>query len=200
MSTRMDNLPLQTSVIPPFDHNGVLPPHLGDPRLLEQISPYKCTTVELCERFATTPERIRLLEQLLTFRATMSQFHIVNGFQWIDGSFTENIEVLEKRAPNDIDVVTFYWGLAPDHETEIKNTFYSFLSPKTSKEVFSLDHYHFPIDANPIYTVNLTFYWYQLFSHTRNSIWKGMIQLELNTPDFDIEALNILKARSSHEN
>jgi hypothetical protein len=38
--------------IPPFDLNLVLPPHLGDPTVLDELSPYPCTTVELCARSA----------------------------------------------------------------------------------------------------------------------------------------------------
>ena len=29
--------------IPDFDHNLVLPPHMGDPRAISQLSPYPCT-------------------------------------------------------------------------------------------------------------------------------------------------------------
>ncbi|WP_414651656.1 DUF6932 family protein [Hafnia paralvei] len=32
---------------------------------------------------------------------------LAEGFQWVDGSFTENIELIERRTPNDVDVVTF---------------------------------------------------------------------------------------------
>ena len=43
--------------IPVFDHNLVLPPHLGDPVDRAQLSPYPCTTLDLCQRLGTTPER-----------------------------------------------------------------------------------------------------------------------------------------------
>ncbi|MCF5221032.1 hypothetical protein GIW34_22655, partial [Pseudomonas syringae] len=32
---------------------------------------------------------------------------IVSGIQWLNGSFMENVEMLEGRPPNDMDVVTF---------------------------------------------------------------------------------------------
>jgi hypothetical protein len=41
---------------------------------------------------------------------------IIDGFQWLDGSFLENIESLESRSPRDIDVVTFYY--LPPNQTQ----------------------------------------------------------------------------------
>ncbi|WP_426763559.1 DUF6932 family protein [Hafnia paralvei] len=32
---------------------------------------------------------------------------LAEGFQWVDGSFTENVELIERRTPNDVDVVIF---------------------------------------------------------------------------------------------
>ena len=33
---------------------------------------------------------------------------IGSGFQWLDGSFLENVEMTEKRDPGDLDLVTFF--------------------------------------------------------------------------------------------
>lgn len=94
--------------IPTFDANNVIPPHSGDPRRLDQLSPYPCTTFELCQRFATTPDRVAILQGFLRFRRVLEQAGFVSGFPWLDGSFLENIEAEENRAPKDLDVVTFY--------------------------------------------------------------------------------------------
>ncbi len=56
-----------------------------------------------------------LLQKWLDFRATLYQAGIQEGFQWIDGSFVENIEQVSGRPPNDIDVVTFFY--VPDGYT-----------------------------------------------------------------------------------
>jgi hypothetical protein len=37
-------------------------------------------------------------------------------------------------------------------------------------------------------TVDLTRYWILLFSHNRLGVWKGMLKVELNTPDHDAAA------------
>ncbi|MDA1231040.1 MAG: hypothetical protein O2856_09720 [Planctomycetota bacterium] len=34
----------------------------------------------------------------------------MTGFQWLDGSFLEDIELGDGRPPRDLDVVTVYWG------------------------------------------------------------------------------------------
>ena len=54
--------------IPVFDHNLVLPPHLGDPVDRSQLSPYPCTTLNLCQRLGTTAERRAILGKFLDFR------------------------------------------------------------------------------------------------------------------------------------
>jgi len=70
-------------------------------------SPYVVGLLDVVERFATTPERIRILDGLLRFRADLHQTGIVSGFQWLDGSFMEQVEILEHRPPRDLDVVNF---------------------------------------------------------------------------------------------
>ena len=49
-----------------------------------------------------------ILDGFLRFRELLTQAGFVSGFQWVDGSFLENVEMLENRPPNDLDVVTFY--------------------------------------------------------------------------------------------
>lgn len=166
-------------MIPTFDHNHVLPPHIGNPTQLTDVSPYECTIMEFCQHFATSPKRISLLKSFITFRLKMLSFGIVYGFQWIDGSFTENIEESQKRAPNDIDVVTFYKGLSSDQENSIVNSFQEFGNPLLSKSNYNLDHYPVDYGYSPELTVEVTRYWIQLFCHNRDRVWKGMIKINL---------------------
>ncbi|MBE7691512.1 DUF6932 family protein [Tenacibaculum finnmarkense] len=181
--------------IPNFDHNHVLPPHLGNPTQPKDLSPYPCNTLELCERFSFSKERKNILKNFLKFRKKLNELHIIEGFQWLDGSFLENIEMSENRAPNDLDLVTFFKNISFERQFEINNIFPDFASASTSKANFLLDHFIVDYSYNPDVAVESTRYWIQLFTHNRNGVWKGMIRIELNTPEIDnlaIEYLNTL--------
>lgn len=183
---------VKKTLIPDFNHNYVIPPHLGNPTLPEHLSPYKCSTLELCNRFGTSTERVIILRGLLEFRQRMTNLGIVQGFQWLDGSFTENIEKSEKRPPNDLDLVTFYGGLTNDIQEKISDNFIEFANPVKAKETYKLDHYPVDFTFKPDVTVEMTRYWIQLFTHNRRGVWKGILRLELDTTDIDKLALKYL--------
>jgi len=67
--------------IPVFDHNLVLPPHMGDPVNRAQLSPYPCTTLDLCQRLGTSPERRAILAKFQDFRDRLRSEGLTNGFQ-----------------------------------------------------------------------------------------------------------------------
>jgi hypothetical protein len=180
--------------IPDFDHNLVIPPHLGNPTLLQDLSPYKCTSAEMCEKFATSGERINILKGFLDFRHQLTNYGLVNGFQWLDGSFLENVEIREKRAPNDLDIVTVYWGYDEAFQIQLMNDVPEFADNTLSKQNYLLDHYPFNASKSPFVAVNYSRYWVQLFSHNRDSVWKGMLQVELNTPSIDLQAQQYLNS------
>lgn len=150
--------------------------------------------LEVCQRFATSPERILILRGFIAFRYELHALGIVDGFQWLDGSFLEDIEAQENRAPRDIDIVTFFWGHDWASQTGIMAKFPEFASPKLAKANFLVDHY--PVDASqsPEVTVSVTRYWTQLFSHSRVGVWKGMVQVQLNTQEQDLNARNYLNS------
>lgn len=181
--------------IPAFDSNSVLPPHLGDPRLPDEISPYPCTALELCDRFAISTERVLILDGFLRLRGELRNRGMTDAFQWVDGSFLEDVENSENRAPGDIDVVTFYWSLDPDFTSKLVTAFPDLRDHAKIKADFFVDH--FPIDAgyHPELTVEATRYWCGLFSHTRIGVWKGMLRLELNNPADDLDAAALLANR-----
>jgi hypothetical protein len=167
--------------IPPFDGIlNILPPHLGDPASRrEDLSPYPCTIEELCNRFATSAERKSILDGFLNLRAEFLGLGI-RGFQWIGGSFVENIEAQETRPPDDIDVVTFV--LNPQGSAALKTT----LSPKPEllsradvKSTYHVDHLWLPLGVAPVNLVDHSRYWYGLFSHRRDGVWKGMLVMKL---------------------
>lgn len=171
----------------------MIPPHLGNPTKLEHLSPYKCSTFELCQKLGTSKERVTILRGLLEFRQKMTNFGIIHGFQWLDGSFTEDIEKSEKRSPNDLDLVTFFGGLTIENQEQIKADFVEFSNPIAAKDNYKLDHYPIDYSYNPYVTVELTRYWIQLFTHNRLGTWKGILRLEINTADIDKLALEYLE-------
>lgn len=181
--------------IPDFDSNSVIPPHLGDPTRSSQVSPYRCTSVELCDRFSTSAERVKILGGFLKLRAELRRHGMVEGFQWIDGSFLEDVETTQSRAPRDIDVATFYWSSDPVFTSNFLAAFPKILDRKHIKTEYWVDHY--PVDAGhrPEVTIEATRFFYGLFSHTRNGVWKGMLRIDLNTPTEDSDAVNLLTGR-----
>lgn len=181
--------------IPNFNSDSVIPPHLGDPRQPDELSPYPCTSLELCDRFGTSHTRIEILHGFMRLRAELHQHGMSDGFQWIDGSFLEDVEHTQQRAPGDIDVVTFFWSNDPNFVADLLIAFPDIRDHAKIKTTFHVDH--FPIDAgyNPEATIEATRYWCGLFSHNRSAIWKGMLRIELNTPADDTQAVALLNQR-----
>lgn len=187
------NLAMGNPILP-FDHNLVLPPHRGNPAAKStDLSPYLCTTIELCSRFNTSPERRAILGKFLDFRARLTDIGLSTGFQWLDGSFMEDVEQRENRAPNDLDVLTIYWGYDLQTQGAWFRKFPEVGDRNLAKANYSLDH--IPVDAGfaPQLTVDSIRYWVQLFTHNRDGVWKGMVRVDLNTPELDIEARKVLQ-------
>lgn len=176
--------------IPDFDHNGVLPPHVGNHAGDRgRMSPYPCTSVELSARLAATDARRQILAGLLELRGVLRQLGVTSGFQWLDGSFVEDAENTRGRAPNDIDVVTFAL-LPPALPLALPPALAALVPVLTDRDAtkarFHVDHILVPLraaqfsDASRL--VDDARYWYGLFSHRRNDdVWKGMLQLPLDT-------------------
>ena len=108
------------------------------------------------------------------------------GFQWLDGSFMEDVETQATRAPRDIDVVSFLTRpqLQP---AQMDPTLLRVLSNRAAtKARFHVDHYIVPLDASGISIVEQTRYWCGLFSHRRlDNVWKGMLKVEIGTQNED---------------
>ncbi len=185
--------------IPRFDHNEVLPPHLGDPRKRDELTPFPATSEEVCQRFATSAERRAILAGWLSFRQELKKLGITSGFQWLDGSFLENVEATEGRPPNDLDVVTFYFspvGVNPKDLLDLRNAIIAslpeFFDRAACKRRFKLDHFGIHLGTRGTALVDNTRYWAGLFSHRRDGAWKGMLRIELNTDPSDSEAAKLL--------
>jgi len=174
--------PRMTAVsIPKWNAQGVLPPNDSTNPISAERSPYSVSLNDFILHFATTQRRRTILLGLLDFRATLHNAGLSEGFQWIDGSFLEDIETIESRDPADLDVVTFFH--LPEGHTQR-----SFLSAQqrlfnhaSAKSQFHVDAYFVPLDDNPAtYLVERSAYWYSLWSHRRNGQWKGYLQIDLS--------------------
>jgi hypothetical protein len=168
-------------MIPDWNNSAVLPPvRPGAQGHSPDRSPYRVIMTEVIERFATSTERIEILRGLLTYRAALRQSGIVTGFQWLNGSFMENKELLQNAAPNDVDVVTFF--NLPDgiEEQTLVTTNPDLFDNQRAKEQFHVDAYSFVLgQPTEDFDVRNISYWYSMWSHRRNGLWKGFVQVDI---------------------
>jgi hypothetical protein len=182
-------------MIPDWNSTGVLPPlRPGAAGHSPDRSPYRISLSQVVERFATSPERISILHGLLDYRRQLREkAGITTGFQWLDGSFLENKEVLEGTAPKDIDVVTFF-DLPPNtSQEELLTANRDLFDPESTKKLFLVDGYPFVL-GNPLTPpdVRQISYWYSMWSHRRNLLWKGFVQVDVARDDDEV-ASELLK-------
>ena len=175
-------------MIPAHNHSDVLPPFTGvDPTIPTEVSPYDTTVCDLIDRFATSPERREILKGYLDYRALFAPLGFVDGYQWINGSFVENIESREGRPPNDIDVVTLAHRPISIRDTASWSQFFAdnlaFFDPNHLKQTYKCDAYYIDLDLAPYQIVINVSYWHGLFSHRRDGLWKGMLRVPLRDDD-----------------
>src|SRR5687768_15782472 len=145
--------------IPPYDANGVLPPHLGNPTNSLEVSPYRTDVLEICVHFATTPERIAILQGFLRLRAAFASGGMSQGFQLLDGSFLEDVETTEGRPPRDLDVVTMFWQFPIAQQQALVHSIPDLNDRNQLKANYGVDHYFFDAGVHPQLTVELSQYW-----------------------------------------
>jgi len=147
---------------------------------------------ELVSMLGGTPERCNLLFSLLKYRSLLHSFGYVDGVQFIDGSFVENVETREGRDPRDIDIFSFlirpvqYHGNDPLWQsTGFAQWTGEIVNQSLNKQRYQLDTYAIAVDqAGPLQLMNETIYWYSLFSHKRvTQEWKGFVAVPLNASD-----------------
>lgn len=168
-------------MIPKWNAVGVLPPVWpGFGGTDPNRAPYKTDLYQVIDQFATTPDRIKILRGFLDFRAELHKLGVQQGFQWLDGSFVEDIENLELHSPNDIDVVTFFHLPEGETQASLYNKNKSLFDKHQAKATFCVDAYtHILGEPTKDYDVRQISYWYSMWSHRRNDMWKGFIQVEL---------------------
>jgi hypothetical protein len=179
--------------IPAWTPEGVLPPiNSGKPVSIER-SPYIVSLPDYVLRFSDTPERRAVLSGFLDYRATLHRAGLVEGFQWLDGSFLEHVELLENRAPNDLDVVTFFRLPPGRSQRDILAADASLIDHDQLKERFRVDAYLVDLGMHPELLTRQSAYWYSMWSHRRNRLWKGFVQVDLG-PAENASAIAILAA------
>ncbi len=88
---------MSTLPIPDWTADGILPPvDLADPTSIVR-SPYRVDLTDFALRFASSAERITIIDGLLKYRSELHAVGLTRGFQWIDGSLLENVELLRSR-------------------------------------------------------------------------------------------------------
>jgi hypothetical protein len=143
---------------------------------------------EFVQQFATSPARVALLRRLLAYRKAIRGLGVVNGFQWLDGSFVEDVETGRGRPPSDIDIVTF--ARRPvTHKSDaawisLWGRNQTLFNPVQAKTSFSCDAYFVDLESAQEWIVVLASYWFGLFTHQKNTdLWKGLVAIPLQSDD-----------------
>lgn len=185
---------ITTAAIPPWDSSGVLPPIWpGQAGASPRRAPYQTSVVELVESFSRSQERRDILRGLVELRRGLAGAGLDQGFQWIDGSFVENVEELRGRPPADIDVVTFVPLGDAAAQQELVSRYPGLFDLGNLKLRFSVDGYYVNLgDPLSELSVRQVTYWYSMWAHRRTDLrWKGFVQVPLSSAD-DEEALRLL--------
>jgi hypothetical protein len=179
---------LTTDMIPAWNISAVLPPvRPGAVGHSPDRSPYSASFADVVVRFATSPERIAILRGLLRYRGELVRRGIATGFQWLNGSFMEQKEVLESTPPNDVDVVTFF-SLPPGiDEATLLATAGELFNSGITKPQYHVDAYACLLGGpmSPA-DVRIVSYWYSMWSHRRNGLWKGFVQVDISPTEDNI--------------
>lgn len=190
-------------MIPAFNHSHVLPPFLGHGHSSTTASPYDVNATELVARFGTSPERLVLLDGLFRYRAAWRDLGFSEGFQWLDGSFVEDVEQHMGRPPADVDVVTFAYppnGMTPHEINAMMQQHSELFDRRKCKDRFGCDSFLVRLNVHVRRLVRETTFWHGVFSHRRgDQLWKGLLQIPLASDDdeakMQLENLNAGGAR-----
>lgn len=160
------------------------------------MSPYSTSLSRIAQKFGNSNERREIFRGLISYRQELANIGFVDGFQWVSGSFTEDIERLESRHPNDVDVVTFVHrppavAADPDWMAFVKANL-NLIDPVVVKRAFKCDVYFVDMAQDPVSIVDQSRYWFGLFSHRRGGLWKGLLQVPLAVGQDDADAAAVV--------
>jgi len=179
---------MNTLALPNWNLRGLIPPIDCQHPTSPDRSPYEVSLTDFVLRFGFTEPRRTVLKGFLQYRAALHAAGLTSGFQWLDGSFLENVEMLESRAPNDIDIVTFYDLPANKSQAELLQQFPDLFPTSRDtlekiKSTYFVDAYFENLAKAPKLLVKHSSYWYSMWSHDRNQAWKGYVQIDLAFTD-----------------
>lgn len=187
-------------IIPPFSASGVLPAFIdASPTVPAKRSPYTTDMFQLVERFCTSAHRAKLLLGLNSYRRHLSEGGFASGYQWIDGSFVEDVETTRGRPPSDIDVVTLFnrpikYQVSVDlWDSDYRATLHeAYFSTQHMKPRYYCDTYSIDLDADQSSLVDHTMYWGGLFTDIKGSTEKkGIVRVPLASDPMEFSAISI---------
>ncbi|WP_315131556.1 DUF6932 family protein [Achromobacter marplatensis] len=185
-------------MIPAWNLQGVIPPiRPGAAGHDPDRSPYKSPLHVLVDVMGTSHARLQIIDGFLSFRSEIHKLGINAGFQWLNGSFSENVESTEGRDPRDVDVVTFLELPEGEDEASLVAKNPQLFDHDYVKEAYRVDSYWevlgVPMEAQSIQRIS---YWHSMWSHRRDGMWKGFVQVDLeSTQDpVAVQALAQVKA------
>jgi hypothetical protein len=184
MSTNMN-------AIPAWSPEGVLPPINPANATSPHRSPYVVSLLDYVMRFGATPDRREVLSGFLGYRSALHAAGLTRGFQWLDGSFVENVELIEKRSPNDTDVVTFFHLPPGTTQRQLAEQHPGVVDHGGLKKTFRVDAYLVHLGVEPERLARESAYWYSIWAHRRSEVWKGFVQVDLG-PTEDALAQSLL--------
>jgi hypothetical protein len=175
---------------------GVLPPIWpGEDGTSPNRSPYPSTLTEVIDTFGSSSERNTILCGLLDFRQALYAAGIIGGFQWLNGSFMEDLENHHMRSPNDVDVVTYSTLPVGDTQRTLLQRVPHLFDQESVKTTYKVDSYYvFLGDPLAEDNVRRICYWYSMWSHNRNQTWKGFVRIDLD-PLEDARARQVLQSK-----
>ncbi len=181
-------------MIPPWTRQGVIPPMDATNPASAVRAPYQTTVTQVVERFATSERRCEILQGFLDHRSLMHHAGIAQGFQWLNGSFMENVELTDNRPPNDMDVVTYAsWSQATEASLTPEQV-RGLTDNPWIKRNYLVDFYLISLSDPAESLIEISAYWYSMWSHRRSMQWKGFLSVRLE-PDHDAHARDMLLAR-----
>lgn len=170
---------------PVWNLSGVIPPiRPGVAGHHPDRSPYKSNLLTFIDYFCFSKERVAICEGYLEFRGRLHEIGLTKGFQWLNGSFSEDVETNEGRPPGDLDIVTFF-----ELPTSFDPASFSMKTPDLAdltavKTAYKIDGYYnqlgLALGGNEVERIS---YWYSLWSHRRDGLWKGFVQVDLSSHD-----------------
>ena len=164
-----------------WNASGLLPPYLGHPASSARRSPYAVSITDMVSRFGNTPVRRQILSGFLDFRSALHQAGLVQGFQWVDGSFVTDITKIEGREPRDIDVVTFFHLPTGYTQDALRRAYSDLFDRARNKSLYATDALFLVLDNTNLHYLAQRFAYYNsLWSHTRQWEWKGYLELDLS--------------------